>query len=434
MFLSQRFLRNSEAPLDGGSNEIVKTDEQKEIDKRNLLRANQGLEPLPYPNTPSPAAASVSTIDQFRESKTKELTENNTAGLSAEEITEEAEKLVRAEADRLKLEQEAKEEEARKANGTHTIKISAKPAVAAKVEIPAIPNAEEDAEEEEKMLKFLSKKMGKEIKSLDELNAPTAPLSKEDKEKAAQERENNKLAYALQNKKISQEEIKSFIEDTKNLDGVAYGFFAANQLDLDPTLSDKEIRENFELAYSLNEDTDSINYKLGQRQIEFTANNIIAKKHAKYLGLENDYSAYETLQTEKTEYQKDILAKAPLYKRDVEAAAAKVTKLTLGGYEVELDKEVIDSYASKMISPDYAESQIKRGYSLDEIETTIRNSALVDNIETIVTSILEADRLKNRAGQRGVVPPKNVVLQNVLSEEKEEERKKLQQRLGMTAN
>lgn len=438
MFISQMFLRNSDAPNNNGGGEEVKTDEQKEIDKRNVLRASQGLDALPYPNTPVVATTPVtSKIDQFREDKIKELTENNASGLTPEQITEEAEKLIRLEADRLKVVQEQEETAARldaEKNGiANTIKISAKPVVV--IEEKKIDEPVEKEIDEEAVLKFLSKKGNKEITSLDALLNVPAILTEEEKTKQVEERESNKLAYALHNKLISESEIKSFIEDTGDLESVAYNFYAAQQLNIDQSLTDEAIRESFEETYGL-DDTDktSVRYKTGQAHIDFLANNIIAKKHAKYLGLENQYSSFETTENKKLQSQKEILSKAPFYKRDVEAAAEKITSVSIAGYNIQLDKEIVDMYKNQMLDPDYTKKAIANGYSLDEIESAMRNSALIDNIESIVSGILSADRLKNQAGSRGVIPQKNVSAQNVLSEEKEAERKKLQERLNMQTN
>lgn len=445
MFISQRFFYDAAAPVvngTGGNNEVIKTKEQ--IDKQNEFRKTQGLEALPYPTAqattqPAPAAATEpSALDKFRKTKEQELTDNNTAGLSEEEIRNEAEKLVRAEADKIKSEQQSAAEEARKlaekeGSAPSVIKIAAK----VPVKEADKPATEEDKQETEvddaALLKALSKKTGKEIKSLDEFINPIKELTSKEKEVQVQERETAKLNFALQNKKISKAEVESYIEDSKNPQQVAYNYYAATQKELDSTLTGKEIRESFEETYGLNEKEDSLIYKLGQKQIEFIANSIIANKHAKYLGLENEYVAFENSQASTANYQKDILSKAPAYKKDVEAVVAKLQKVTIGGYEVELT-DVLDGYKQKMLTPEYTEKIIAKGYSLDEIEGAIKTSAIIDNLDIIIDGILGADRLKNQAGLRGIIPPNKKEPAQVVGEVANENLRQLRAQLGIVTN
>lgn len=441
MFLSHKFLRNAEQPnaAAGGNSEPLKTKEQ--IDKQNEFRATQGLAPLPYPSS----TETIPTIQQVNEPSALEkaklqkeaeekLKQQQASGLTESQIEEEAQKLIRLEADKLKAEQEAEAETLRlqaEEDGIAppSIKITAKPIVAAVLK--ADNPEDEDDVDEAILLKQLSKKTGREIKSLDEFINPAKVLTIDEEKLKAEERESAKLNYGLQNKKITKAEIESFIEDSKNPQAVAYSFYAANQKDIDATLTEKEIKENFETTFGLNEEEDSLQYKLGQRQLEFIANNIIAKKHAKYLGLETEYSSFETEQSKTEQHQKDILAKAPAYKQDVDMVTGKVSKITIAGHEIDLS-EVVPAYKEKMLTAEHSETIISNGYTLDEIERAMKNSIIVDNIDSIVEGILASDRLKNQAGQRGVIPTKTGSQQRVLNAAQDENRKALQETLGMT--
>lgn len=419
MFLSQKFFYDVQPP-EGGATAPVKTNEQ--IDKQNEFRKQRGLEPLPYsqatpPATPTPAATP------------------STDGLTEAEI-EEANKRVLAEQERIKLEQDAETErlrlEAIAKGETTVVKITAKaPAVPA---APAKKKEEEEEDDDTELLEKLSKKAGKKITSLDEILNPKKELTEDELKTKDQERETAKLNFGLQNKKISKQEIESFIEDTKNPEEVAYNYYAAQQKELDANISDKDIRTGFEEAFGLDEEEDSLKYKLGQNQINFIANSIIAQKHSKYLNLENEFVSFENQQAEAVAYQKNIIAKAPIYKRDVEAAAAKVTKMTFSGYDVEVDKEVVDQYVNQMLTPDHSENIIMSGYTVEGLEKALKNSIILDNFDDIIEGILERDRLKNQAGVRGIIPPQNKKPANVLGEKQDEERKRLQQRLGIQTN
>ena len=139
---------------------------------------------------------------------------------------------------------------------------------------------EEKAKEEEKtteadlddaaLLKALSKKAGKEITSFDDiLKEKVVEKTKEQIEDDLQQRENKKVAYALENKIISSKEIESFIEDAKNPQAVAFNKFSADQKELYPELTQSEIEDKFNTVYAVDEDKDSAEYKFGQKQISF---------------------------------------------------------------------------------------------------------------------------------------------------------------------
>lgn len=433
MFINQRFFYDVTPDNAGGGQQLT----NEAIDKQNVLREQLGQEKLPYADaTTNQPENKLSLIEQFRAEKTKELTDNNTAGLTEEEINNEAEKLVQARAAEIEVEQNTEKErlriEAEKTGSTAVIKIGAKAPVEKKDDkTEKIETPEEESDIDESiLLKQLSKKAGKEITSLDEFFNPKVELSAEDKEKQLQERENNKVAYALQNKIISKQEIESFIKDTGDLQSVAFEFYTQQQLSLDDTLSAKEIKESFEEEFAINADEDSKEYKKGQQNINFIANSIISKKHSKYLNLENTFSEYENKQNQESQRQQKILQLAPSYKKDVDAIITSISKIKVAGHEVELDVELLADYKSQMLNPKYSESVISQGWTLDNLETATRNHVILDNIDSIVSGILESEKLKYQAGQRGIVPPKNNTAR-LFDDKQTDALKELQDRLGM---
>lgn len=308
------------------------------------------------------------------------------------------------------------------------IKIAAK-------KIETDKGVDDDQEEEQEiaddvLLKALSKKAGREIKSLDEFTAPKKDLTPEEVEAKAAERESAKLQFALTTKKITTKEIESFIEDTKNPQNVAYNFYHAAQKEIDDTLTDEQIQESFEERYSVNADTTSAEYKLGQKEISFIADTLIKKRHAKYLNLEDQFTQHEDSEKYTQEYNQSIIAKTPAYKKDVEQVAAKLTTMTIAGYEIELEPELINSYKEKLLTPEHAERLIDKGYTIDDLEQAIRNSVLTENYEQIVNSILVEDRRKTQAGLRGVVPNRETSRMEHFSDEQKKKVKELESRLN----
>jgi hypothetical protein len=437
MFINQRFLYDVAPENTGGGTELTK----EAIDKQNVVRNQLGQDPLPYPTGTegAPEPQKLSQIEQFKVDKLKELTDNNPSGLTAEEINNEAEKLVQARAAEIETEQEAAKEELRqkaiKEGTTSVIKIGAKPTVEKLKEVEKEKKLENDEPEvdDEILLKQLSKKAGKEIKSLEEFLNPKIDLTPEAKETQLQERESAKVAFALQNKIISKKEIEDFIADTKDLRSVAFDFYTQQQLALDDTLTDKQIEDAFEDRFNTDADKESKEYKAGQQEINFIANSIISKKHSKYLNLETVFSEYENEQIQTSQRQQKILQLAPSYKKDVDAVIGSIAKIKIGSHEVELDEELLAGYKSQMLDPKYSEVLISRGWTLQELETATQKHVVYENLESIVDGILASEKLKYQAGQRGIIPPKNTTAK-VLDEKQTDARKQLQTDLGMQTN
>lgn len=409
-----RFFYDDNASGNGGGSGTEKT--QEAIDKENEVKARLlGSEPLQTETTP------VKT--------------NNTespADTEAARIEADAQKLVLARAAQIEQEQEAERERLRleqiqKDNPAESVVKITKIAPVVKLDEP--PAKTDDEIEEEKVLAILSKKAGKQITSLDEVLNPKKVETIEEPVLSEQERENAMVAFALQNKKISKKEIESFITDTKDLQSVAYNFFAENLKELEPDLTDKQIMARFEEKYAINEDEDSKEFKMGQREMNFVANTLINQKHAKYIGLNTEYSSFEQAQLAEKARQASILQKTPQFKRDVEEVTQRLRKFKLGGHDIEFGDDIIQEYKDEVFASAHSEKIIEKGYSLDGLEKAFRDRMLLDNIDSIFDKVLDADRLKNQAGTRGIIPPKNQQKQKVYTDQQVKQEEELQKRL-----
>lgn len=295
----------------------------------------------------------------------------------------------------------------------------------------------EDEIDEEKALKFLSKKTGKTITSLDEFLTPKADVAVEDKEAKEQERENAMISFALQNKKISKREIEAFIEDTKNPSAVVFNFYAEQQRSIDQTLTDEDIQYSFESRFALNEDKDSREYKVGQKELNYLANTLIQNKHPKYLSLNSEYTAYEQAENAKAQARENILSKAPVFKKDVEQVRDNLKKFKVNlsdteSYELEIEDDVIQPYVDQMLTPEFSSHAIQKGYTLADLETNLKSAIIVEHFESMVKGVVEADRIKTRAGLQGVIPNKNRSQQkNVYTPAEQAKVDDLKKRLGV---
>lgn len=388
MAFTSKFLYNDSANEGGGADFKPKTQEQADL--LNNLRKEAGQEPIPF------VAPIEAKVDDAIIDTTKKV----------EDINKEEGKLQSPVDEVLKTLGLTKVDE----TTDEIIKIGGAAKVVVKPTV-TVTQPTEDELEEAIVLKRLSAKAGREITSIEDFLNPKKEETPEDKAAKLQERENAKLTFGLQNKKVSNKDIESYIADTKNPTEVAYSAFLTSQKEIDPTLTDTDIREKFENKYSLNEEVDSVDYKQGQRDLAFIANTIIKDRHKNYLGLEFEYSNYEKSISDKATYQKELLAKAPIYKSLVEEAAAsiKVIEVPFKGktYKVGLDDAAVNVYAEQMLTPAYSEKMITNGMDKNLIQSAMKSAAISDNFPAIMEAIGNQILLDNQKGQRGIPPEGN---------------------------
>jgi len=427
MILKSKFIYNTGTSEEAaGGNNTVRTNEQ--IDKQNELRKTLGQEPLPYETTE--VKATTTTAQEITDTRSPEE-------IAAAKIEEDAQKLVIARAAEIEKEQNAEKERLRllalEEKGENVLKITKVAPVVEKTK--QNESVDEDDIDTEKLLKALSKVTGRTISSLEELEVPKQELTKEQLEKRAQERETAKMEFGLKNKIISKDQIESFLSDKNNPTEVAYSVYATNIKDLNPELTDKQIRERFEERYSLNEDEDSVEFKAGQGELNLIAKTAIERNHSDYLSLESKYAAFEQSQTKEAERKASILKKAPQFRNDIKAVAERCKNITVAGKKVEIGDDIIGEYVNEIFASPETESIIENGYTLEGLENALKDKIVKDNLDNIVTGLIDAAVLKAQAGVRGVIPEKKTGLSKVYNELKGEDAKKdLHERLGMTSS
>lgn len=309
---------------------------------------------------------------------------------------------------------------------------------ATKVETKVDENKElSDEIDEAVMLKALSKKLGREITSLDDLAATKKEITQEDIEAEKQARETNKVKFGLSNGLFTAKEFESFIADAKNPTEVVFKQYVAEQKELDSDLSDAELREEFNEKFGLNEEEDSRKYKRGLKEINLLAENIINSKYPNISQLESKYSVHESTENSTKEQQKVILEKAPLFKRYVELVkdSLKTIRFNISendGYDINIDDSILNPYIDQMLTPEYTANAIQKGYSVDDLKKIVKNAVLSENIETIVKSIILKDRIKTQKGLKGVIPTRDVHAATVYDTKKQKLADEIAERLGVS--
>lgn len=266
--------------------------------------------------------------------------------------------------------------------------------------LPAIETAKTEMSDEE-LIELINKRKGISLKSFDEL------IPKEDPAIAAERREAKKMAFAFEKGLIKKSEYENYISDLNKKEAIVFSDFAQYAKEVDPELSDEEIKDEFNDLYGRNADEGSSKYKIGQRKIEQLSETLLKKKYASYFDIDNKFSQYESELSKKEQEDKNILAQAPLFKESVEEAVKTFSKMTFAvddktSYEVELPADVLDSIKKSFLDKDFVVDRIKSGMGKDEIKGALEIAVLKQSFPTILKTIINKDRLEYAKSLQGV--------------------------------
>lgn len=337
----------------------------EEIDNLNKLRLVAGETQLPYETEETDKAEQERLAAELKQ---KEIDDKKTAD--------------DVEAERLRIAAEKKAEEEK-----------------TKVAEPEL--------DDEKIIAYLKNKKGKEISSLDDLINPKVPLTEEQKKEEAEKREADKIAYGLKKGLFTKKQLEEFITDSKNPTETVFSVYAANQKELDPTLSDDDIKEEFENEFGLKSDKDSRTYKKGQTLLANIADNIIHKRHSKILNLENDFSAHENSFTKEKEQEANVKTKMPIYKSAIEKIGNDLRKVSIPisgteNFEMELEDIDVKDIVENMMDDKYATKNIDK--SEQELKQIADTTKFLKNLPKILKKYGEKVLLEKQAGTRGILP------------------------------
>lgn len=228
-------------------------------------------------------------------------------------------------------------------------------------------------------------------------------------EAAKQQRENDKIAFALKNGKFTTKQYERFIADSKDPIALVQAQYSKEQKEIDPTLTDAEIESEFNSKYGLEGAEDSRQYKRGLKEINLLAENILKNTYSKIYEVDNDFNTYETEQLTQKQLADKLISDAPNYKRTVEEVYAGLKKIEIdlgkgGKYEVEISDEVINGMKQRELNNDYAATQIKKGYTKEEKAEAAKLTMIYENLPTIIQSVADKINEKRQAGSKGIPP------------------------------
>lgn len=251
----------------------------------------------------------------------------------------------------------------------------------------------------------LSKKLGKPVSSYEDL-LPKAEPKPEDVLKAKEERETKKTAWALQNNKVSEKQLKEFIKESETPDSLVLANFIKGKKESDPDADDEDLKEEFA----------SIKKRLGEDQINAWGETLLKEKYPELYSLENDYSAYEETERNNLTFSEQVKTKAPEY---IAANNNLLDTYAKDGFEVEVpvvdgkeavkfkytvSKDVAEKLKAAFNADDKVKDAIKNGYDKEKQSFLIRAAAINLDVAGFAQQIAQQTLFNREALLRGIPP------------------------------
>lgn len=284
---------------------------------------------------------------------------------------------------------------------------AAKEIIAAKEEKAPVAEVELT---DEAVLAYLKNKKGKEISSLDEFINPAKELTEDEKKEAQEKRESNMFAHGLTNGLFTKKQLDNFISDSKNPADLVYEAYAADQKKSDDTLTDADIREEFDEKFGLNiDDKENRLYIAGQNLLNRMADGLLKQRYPKIVNLENEYSSFESNQKVQNEESAKIAKNIPAYKKDVEEIKASTKKINIPisdteNFEYVVDDKVLDEVMGEMLSENVSKENIAKGWTKDNLNQVNRLAVIMKSLPDLMEKYADKRELAKQAGLRGIVP------------------------------
>lgn len=260
---------------------------------------------------------------------------------------------------------------------------------------------------DDELLELMSKKTGRKFSSFDEFKPKAEEV---DKEKAAEERESDKISYGLKKGLFNKNQLEGYFADSKNKIGVVYNSELAQAKKEDPEWDEekeKEFKAEFEAEYGIDQDDSSLKRKRGQRKLDIYADQILKNTYSSIFSLEDQYSKHESETKARTEREQKILNAAPIYAKDLNEVATSLSKIEIPfgeneKYEVPVSAEILKEVKDLLSDKDFVSSQIEKGYSKEELAQTAKNIIISKNLPALVKAVADQYKMKHEKGVRGI--------------------------------
>lgn len=260
---------------------------------------------------------------------------------------------------------------------------------------------------DEELMAAVGQRTGRTLKGWDELK-PTAEQVNE--QQANEDREAAKITWGLQNKKFKPKDYEGYVADSKNPTDLVFNYRLQEARKDDPTLDEKEFRDEFNEEFGLDQKPETRRYKSGQNTLQKLASSILTGTYGSIINLDRDYTGYENQQKIETQRREKIKAEAPVYKASVEKvfSGLKKIKAKLGDneeYEVDSPAEIepiLAEIKESMLSADYASSQILNGYTEADLNDLAFTALLRKGFPVLANEFAKQHLKKHAAGTIGI--------------------------------
>jgi hypothetical protein len=266
-----------------------------------------------------------------------------------------------------------------------------------KPEIPVVTDAD--------VLKYLQEQ-GISVASIEDLKKP---VTEEDLQKKADDRENAKLTYGLNKGLFNRKTHEQFILDKSNKQQLVFAQYYQDAKKEDPELSDEDIQAEFSAKYGLDGEPNTRKHKRGLQEIDILGDIILKNKYQNIYKLDGEFDTYEKQTSSQREFERKLLSEAPNYKKVVDDVFSDLKKIPVKfseeeSYEAEVLEDAIVSLKEKFLDKNYVAQKIAQGYTKEQIKEIAFSALLSQHWTTITQEIVKQALLKHQKGVKGIIP------------------------------
>ncbi len=277
---------------------------------------------------------------------------------------------------------------------------------------PPVTQADPEIDEDKVLLEKLSKKLGRTITSLDELNTPAAPpvLTDEQKREAEENKRGEAVEFGKRNKIFNQSQYDDYIRYS-NVDPVdaVQEKWINEAVKEDTNLSREDAESLFNQQFHLDADPDTIKFKNGMRQIKKIYEDEKREKFGNILDIVPQYEKHTEFVNRANAYTKEL-------KTFISAGLPKKFEFPIGdqtyAYEIDYnDKEVqshIQSLEKEYLTANFAKDfdptsdkpfDAFRALMIKDFKDMLMNRM----VAAVATNHAAHTNLENKHGRKGII-------------------------------
>jgi len=259
---------------------------------------------------------------------------------------------------------------------------------------------------DESVLAYLKSK-NINVASLTELSPKK---NEDDAQKIADQKENEKLSFGLQQGLFKRNEYESFISDRKDRVGIVYRAELEDAKQSDPDWTEEkeaEFKESFDAEFGIGLDPTSAKFKRGQKKLATISDAILRETYAPIYSLDSKYSEFDSRRQSQQQEQQKILTEAPKYKEDVDAVMNDFVKIPVsmgkdGTFDVPVSQTIRDGVKELLLDETFVRQQILAGHKKENIASVAKNIIISQNFHELAHEAAKLYRLKHEKGTRGI--------------------------------